>query len=142
MMYVDASQLYIVTRQSNRCATLEDLTICIQDRYYVVNDVSNVLKCNPKRTEIFSSLQIGRKIRILSLARKNNILRVYYFGRNNSEPEPITPVLNWLIKHDKILCFTAKTEKLISLLCRLHTDASVIAVSALKGSWDIVKHAS
>ena len=55
MMYANDSQLYIIMRQSYRATALEDLTLCIQD--IVSWNVSNMLKCNPKKTEIvhFSS---------------------------------------------------------------------------------------
>ena len=55
MMYADDSQLYIIMRQSYRATALEDLTLCIQD--IMSWNVSNMLKCNPKKTEIihFSS---------------------------------------------------------------------------------------
>ena len=55
MMYTDDSQLYIIMRQSYRATALEDLTLCIQD--IMSWNVSNMLKCNPKKTEIihFSS---------------------------------------------------------------------------------------
>ena len=48
-------QLYIIERQSNRATALEDLTPCIQDIMFW--NVSNMLKCNPKKTEFihFSS---------------------------------------------------------------------------------------
>ena len=48
-------QLYIIKRQSNRVTGLEDLTLCIQDIMFC--NVSNMLKCNPKKTEFnhFSS---------------------------------------------------------------------------------------
>ena len=48
-------QLYIIKRQSNRATALEDLTLCIQDIMFW--NVSNMLKCNPKKTEFiqFSS---------------------------------------------------------------------------------------
>ena len=50
MMYADDSQLYIIMRQSYRATALEDLTLCIQD--IMSWNVSNMLKCNPKKTEI------------------------------------------------------------------------------------------
>ena len=50
MMYADDSQLYIIKRQSNRATALDDLTLCIQDIMFW--NVSNTLKCNPKKTEI------------------------------------------------------------------------------------------
>ena len=55
MMYADDSKLYIIMRQSYRTTALEDLTLCIQD--IMSWNVSNMLKCNPKKTEIihFSS---------------------------------------------------------------------------------------
>ena len=55
MMYADDSQLNIIMRQSYRATALEDLTLCIQD--IMSWNVSNMLKCNPKKTEIihFSS---------------------------------------------------------------------------------------
>ena len=55
MMYTDDSQLYIIMRQSYRATALEDLTLCTQD--IMSWNVSNMLKCNPKKTEIihFSS---------------------------------------------------------------------------------------
>ena len=54
MMYADDSQLYIIMRQSNLATALQDLTLCSQD----IMSCSNMLKCNPKKTEIihFSSL--------------------------------------------------------------------------------------
>ena len=55
MMYADDSQLYIIMRQSYRATALEDLTLCFQE--IMSWNVSNMLKCNPKKTEIihFSS---------------------------------------------------------------------------------------
>ena len=54
MMYADDSQLYIIMRQSNLATALQDLTLCSQD----IMSCSNMLKCDPKKTEIihFSSL--------------------------------------------------------------------------------------
>ena len=53
-MYADDSQLYIIMRQSNLATALQDLTLCSQD----IMSCSNMIKCNPKKTEIihFSSL--------------------------------------------------------------------------------------
>ena len=48
MMYADDSQLYIIIRQSNLATALQDLTLCSQD----IMSCSNMLKCNPKKTEI------------------------------------------------------------------------------------------
>ena len=48
MMYADDSQLYIIMRQSNLATALQDLTLCSQD----IMSCSNLLKCNPKKTEI------------------------------------------------------------------------------------------
>ena len=55
MMIAYDSQLYIIMRQSNRGTGLQGLTLCIQD--IMSWNVSNMLKCNPKKTEIihFSS---------------------------------------------------------------------------------------
>ena len=50
MVYAEDSQLYIIKRQSNRATALDDLTLCIQDITFW--NVSNMLKCNPKKTEI------------------------------------------------------------------------------------------
>ena len=47
-MYADDSQLYIIIRQSNLATALQDLTLCSQD----IMSCSNMLKCNPKKTEI------------------------------------------------------------------------------------------
>lgn len=54
-MCADDSQLYIVLRQSNLAIAVADLTLCIQD--IMLSNVSNMLKCNAKETEIihFSS---------------------------------------------------------------------------------------
>ena len=54
MMYADDSQLYIIMRQSNLATALQDLTLCNQE----IMSFFNMLKCNPKKTEIihFSSL--------------------------------------------------------------------------------------
>ncbi|CAH3175306.1 unnamed protein product [Porites lobata] len=49
MMYADDSQLYIIVRQSNRATALKDLTLCIED--IMSWNVSNMLKCNPKKTD-------------------------------------------------------------------------------------------
>ena len=55
-MYADDPQLYIIMRQSIRATELQDLMLCIQD--IMPRNVSNMLKCNPEKTEIihFSSL--------------------------------------------------------------------------------------
>ena len=49
------SRLYISMSQSNGATALQDLTFCIQD--IMSCNVSNMLKCNPKKTQIihFSS---------------------------------------------------------------------------------------
>ena len=54
MMYADDSQLYIIVRQSNRATALKDLTLCIED--IMSWNVSNMLKCNPKKTDPSQSL--------------------------------------------------------------------------------------
>ena len=54
MMYADDSQLYIIVRQSNRATALKDLTLCIED--FMSWNVSNMLKCNPKKTDPSQSL--------------------------------------------------------------------------------------
>ena len=54
MMYADDSQLYIIVRQSNRATALKDLMLCIED--IMSWNVSNMLKCNPKKTDPSQSL--------------------------------------------------------------------------------------
>ena len=54
MMYADDSQLYIIVRQSNRATALKDLTLCIED--IMSWNVSNMLKCNPEKTDPSQSL--------------------------------------------------------------------------------------
>ena len=54
MIYADDSQLHIIVRQSNRATALKDLTLCIED--IMSWNVSNMLKCNPKKTDPSQSL--------------------------------------------------------------------------------------
>ena len=68
-MYPDDSQLYIIMRQSNeyRATALQDLTLCIQD--IMSWNVSNMLKCNPKKIEIIHSPRLFHRPNQFLLSR-------------------------------------------------------------------------
>ena len=80
MMYAYDCQLYIIVRQSNRATALNDLTLCIED--IMSWNVSNMLKCNPKKTDPSQSLHQSS--------------RMTYPLRSNIAPQ--LTHLNWDIK--------------------------------------------